>query len=234
MQRMLSSPRSFAAMPAQPVPPDPPAWPLPIEWLPAAGAVEQLILLLHGKGQDGRSMAPLAQALRGAFAQAAVLAPDWPADTLVEPANAGLPALQAWVQAQQRRLAVGTAATALGGFAQGASAALALALAHDGLAGRVLAFGGQLPSPPMAAPRHTTVHLLHGADDQTVPADAAHQALHWLGELQGDATIDIAHGVGHSLHPALIDCALQRLRSHIPLRTWQAAMGAAARSTPVE
>jgi phospholipase/carboxylesterase len=35
--------------------------------------------------------------------------------------------------------------------------------------------------------------------------------------------------LGHDLHPALIDCALQRLKSHIPLRTWQAAMGAVPR-----
>jgi phospholipase/carboxylesterase len=198
----------------------PPPWPLPIEWLPSSGRAEQLILLLHGAGQDGRSMAPLAQALRGAFAQAAVLAPDWPVD-------APLAALLDWVQAQQTRLGVGTAATALGGFAQGANAAVALALAHDGLAGRVLVFAGQLHAQPVAAPRHTTLHWLHGADDHHVPIDSAHQALAWLGDLQGDATLDIAHGVGHSLHPALIACALQRLRSHIPLRTWQAALGAA-------
>ena len=48
-----------------------------------------------------------------------------------------------------------------------------------------------------------------------------------LAELQGDATIDIAEGVGHTLHPALIDCALHRLKNHIPLRTWQAALGGA-------
>ena len=170
-------------------------------------------------------MAPLAQALRGAFAQAAVLAPDWPVDQ----ASTALPA---WVQAQQKRLGVGTAATALGGFAQGADAAVALALAHDGLVGRVLVFAGRLAAlpdaQPLAAPRHTTLHWLHGADDAQVPAECARDALLWLADLQGDATLDIAQGVGHSLHPALIACALQRLRSHIPLRTWQAALGAAA------
>jgi phospholipase/carboxylesterase len=28
----------------------------------------------------------------------------------------------------------------------------------------------------------------------------------------------------------LIDCALHRLKTHIPLRTWQAALGAARRA----
>lgn len=223
---------------------------LPIEWLPAEGAPEQLILLLHGWGSDGRAMAPLAQALRLAFPQAAVLAPDAPTpferggtarqwygvddlDMAVWPQRVAgvLPLLHTWVQAQQQRLGVSPAATALGGFSQGAMLSLALAVAQDGIAGRVLAFGGAMTAQPAAAPRHTTVHLFHGADDCVVPASGSRQAFQWLGELQGDATLDIAQGVGHELHPALIDCALHRLRTHIPLRTWQTALGAAA-ATP--
>lgn len=218
---------------------------LPIEWLPAEGAPQQLILLLHGWCGDGSSMAPLAQALRARFPQAAVLAPDSP-----EPAdapNAGrqwyslqglteanwpqrvaacLPTLQPWVHAQQQRLGVGPAATCLGGFSQGAILSLALASRQDGLCGRVLAFGGGYAELPLAAPRHTTIHLFHGGADRVIPAQASRSALEHLGALQGDATLDVAATVGHELHPALIDRALHRLQSHIPLRTWQAAMGA--------
>ncbi len=219
---------------------------LAIEWLPAAGEPEQLILLLHGWGCDGRAMAPLAQALRRAFPQAAVLAPNAPQacerggparqwyavdgltpQTWPQRVADALPGVRDWVRAQQRRLGVGEAATALGGFSQGANLALALALHDDGIAGRVLAFGGCLTAQPIAAPRQTTLHLFHGADDKVIPADGSRQALTWLGELQGDATLDIAQGVGHELHPALIECALQRLQTHIPQRTWQAALGAA-------
>jgi phospholipase/carboxylesterase len=99
---------------------------------------EQLILLLHGWGARGDSMAPLAQALRLAFPQAAVLAPDapqphdggaeggtarqWYSITGLTPANwpdrvaQALPGLHQWVQAQQQRLRVGEAATCLAGF----------------------------------------------------------------------------------------------------------------------
>ena len=218
---------------------------IPIEWLPAEGAPQQLILLLHGWGSDGRAMAPLAQALRLAFPQAAVLAPDAPhaferggsarqwygVDDLTpeiwpQRVAGALPPLRDWVRVQQQRLGVGPAATALGGLSQGAILSLALALQDDGIAGRVLAFGGCLTAQPLAAPRHTTVHLFHGDDDTVIPADDSRQALTWLGELQGDATVDIAAGIGHELHPVLIDCALQRLQTHIPLRTWQAALGA--------
>lgn len=223
---------------------------LPVEWLPAEGAPQQLILLLHGWRGDGTSLLPLAQALRSRFPQAAVLAPDGPhagdgstperargrqwyavhdltAENWPARVQACVPPLVQWVRAQQQRLGVGPAATALGGFSQGAILSLAAAAAHDGLAGRVLAFAGRFMEPPQHAPQRTTVHLFHGADDEVIPADGSRQALQWLADLQGDATLDIASGVGHELHPALIECALHRLSSHIPMRTWREAMGAA-------
>ena len=230
---------------------------LPIEWLPATGRPEQLILLLHGWRSDGRAMAPLAQALRNAFPQAAVLAPDSPlafersaaelkkrddigrdlgrmwygiddltAKNWPERVAACLPPLVAWVRAQQQRLGVGPASTALVGFSQGAVLSLAAVQQEDGLAGRVLAFSGCYATPPSTAPQHTTVHLFHGGGDTVIPADGSRQALRWLAQLQGDATLDIAEEVGHELHPVLIDCALHRLTSHVPLRTWRAALGA--------
>jgi phospholipase/carboxylesterase len=219
---------------------------LPIEWLPAQGDPEQLIVLLHGWGEDGSAMAPLAQALRAQFPQAAVLAPDAPGeagagkggrqwygirqlDPVTWPARvaAALEVLEPWVRAQQQRLRVGPAATALGGFSQGAILALELATRQDGIAGRVLAFGGRYMVPPLVAPRHATIHLFHGSADKVIPDSGSRSALEHLSELQGDATIDIADGIGHELHPVLIDCALHRLKTHIPLRTWQAALGAA-------
>lgn len=224
---------------------------LALEWLPDAGHPEQLILLLHGWGADGSHMAPLAQAIRAAFPRAAILAPDaphrvdptpgqgaadrqWYATEGLTPANwpgrvdAALPALHDWVRVQQQRLRVAPAATALGGFSQGAVLSLALALRpeNDGIAGRVLAFGGCLTAAPEQAPRHTTVHLFHGADDTVIPADGSRRILRQFSDLHGDATLDIAQGVGHTLHPALVACALHRLQNHIPLRTWQAALGA--------
>ena len=216
-----------------------------IEWLPTTGRPEQLILLLHGWCSSATDMAPLAQRLRLEFPQAAVLAPDAPqagdkgrrrqwysitdldATTWPLRVDSVLPMLQIWVRAQQHRLGVGPAATALGGFSQGAVLALSLALQEDGIAGRVLAFGGMLSKAPLAAPRHTTLHLFHGEDDEVFTASAIRQCFEQLGELQGDATIDLAQGIGHELHPVLIDRALQRLHNHIPLGTWQAALGAA-------
>lgn len=216
-----------------------------VEWLPAQGAPEQLLVLLHGVGSTGTSLAPLAEALRGEFPQSAVVAPDgpqafdgggpgrqWFSVAGITEANRAervatvLPGLLAWLQATQSRLGVGRAATALGGFSQGAILALEAVQADDGIAGRVLAFAGRYATPPAAAPRLSTLHLFHGGADTVIPATHARSALEAMAALNGDATLDIAEGVGHQLHPALVQRALFRLRNHIPARTWAAALGA--------
>lgn len=219
-----------------------------IEYRPARGRPEQLVLLFHGWAQDAAALAPLADALRQEFPQAAVLVPESPTpadggrrgrmwysiegladDPTLWPARVAgqLEVLAPWVRAQQQRLGVSEAATCLGGFSQGALLALELTARHDGIAGRVLAFGGRYCTLPAAAPQQTTLHFLHGQDDTIFPVAEVQRALEHLGARHGDATVDIAHGVGHRLHPALIERALFRLRNHIPLRTWQAALGAA-------
>lgn len=220
-----------------------------IELLPASGPPAQLLLLLHGWAQGARALAPLAQALHAAFPQSAVLVPESPTptdggrrgrmwysieglrdDLALWPRRVAdqLGVLEPWVRAQQQRLGVGAAATCLGGFSQGAVLSLELVKRHDGLAGRVLAFGGRFVDPPAAALRNTTLHFFHGDADDIFPATELQQSFKQLAQQQGDATIDIAQGVGHELHPVLIDRALFRLRNHIPLRTWQAALGAAS------
>jgi phospholipase/carboxylesterase len=223
-----------------------PGMQLPIEWLPAQGEPAQLFVLLHGWGEDAVAMTPLAQALRLQFPQAAILAPDAPEasdtrrsgrqwygirqlDALTWPGRvaAALTGLGPWVRAQQQRLGVAPAATALAGFSQGAILSLALATREADIAGRVLAFGGCFVTPPAAVPTGTTLHLFHGEDDAVIPVSGTREGLDQLAALQADATADIAEGIGHEMHPVLIECALHRLRSHIPLRTWQAALGAA-------
>lgn len=217
-------------------------------WLPAEGAPAQLMVLLHGVGSRGEAMAPLATQLRRAFPQAAIVAPDgfeafdgdaaglarqWfslagiTEDNRPARVAEALPALADWVRRTQRELGVAEAATALWGFSQGAIMALELVQAHDGLAGRVLAFAGRYARLPAAAPALTTLHLLHGGADPVIPADHARAALERLGELNGDATLDVAAGVGHEINGALLQCALHRLSSHIPRRTWAEALGAA-------
>ena len=215
-----------------------------LQWLPLHGRAEQLMLLFHDWGARAADMAPLARQLRLAFPQAAMLAPEGfePADPGVpgrqwfslagetednRPARvaAVLPRLSAWVRAAQQATGLGPVHTALVGFSQGAIVSLELAQAEDGLAGRVLAFAGRYARLPTAAPAHTTLHFFHGAGDVVIPAAQSRLAIERLASLHGDATIDIVQGVGHALPPALVATAIGRLQTHIPHRTWQAALG---------
>ncbi len=202
-----------------------------IELLPA-GRPEQLMVLLHGRGQDAAAMLPLARALRREFAHAALLLPqdllpaEGPAEDLVARVAAALPRLVRWVRDAQQRLGATPQSTALVGFGEGATMALEAASADDGIAGRVIAFGGGYAALPAQAPALTTLHFLHGDADALHPVAEARRTLEHLGVLHGDATLDIARGVGHEVHPALVDCAIHRLTHHIPHRTWREALGA--------
>ena len=217
-----------------------------IELLPSSGAPIQLMILLHGVGSSAAHLRPLGDLLRRRFPTCAVLIPDgfepfdgapvarqWFSVRGVTEENrperiaAALPGLIDWIRAAQNRLGVEPAATALFGFSQGAILALEAVQVVDGLAGRVLAFSGRYGRLPQVVPQLTTLHLMHGEADPVIPVAHARAALERLDALGADASVDLAEGIGHELHPVLIDCALHRLTSHIPQRTWRAALGAA-------
>lgn len=219
--------------------------PRTLEFLPPSEeAVKQLFVLLHGVGGAPEGLEGLAQAIRRAFPASAVLIPEGFAP--FEGGGAGrqwfsvqgvtddnrparvaqaLPALVQYIQQAQTRFKLLPPATALAGFSQGAIMALEAVQAHEALAGRVLAFSGRYAELPKVPPPYTTIHLLHGAADRVMPVQLAQAAQQRLDELHGDATIDIASTVGHELHPALIDRAIQRLQTCVPLRSWEAALG---------
>ncbi len=186
-----------------------------IEMLPASRLPGQLFVLLHGAGSS--DIALLAEKLRAAYPEAAILIPDGAFP--LTPA-----AVHELVRGAQDRLNVLPTDTAIAGFSQGAVVALEYSKAHDGFAGRVLAFSGRYATLPDEAPELATIHLFHGRDDEVMPVEHAWQAYQRLAELRGDVTIDIASNVGHELHASLVDRAINRLQTCIPLRSWQRAL----------
>lgn len=216
-----------------------------LEFLPDEGTeIKQLFILLHGVGGTPHTLASLIQALRTAFPASAILAPagferydgggngrQWfsvrgvDEDNRIERVAQALPPLVDYVRAAQARFGLLQSDTALAGFSQGAIMALEAVQAHDGLAGRVLAFSGRYAQLPKVPPQYTTIHLLHGADDTVMNVTYAQTAQAWLDSLHGDCTIDVANHVGHELHPALVQCAIERLQTCVPLRSWEAALG---------
>ncbi len=201
----------------------------------SAGVPRQLFILLHDAGGMAADMLPLGNLLGDAFPDAAVLLSQGLSGPYADAAGAtasgkddtaalGLrvEALAGFVQAQQQRFDVLQSDTALAGFGAGASLALALSDAHDGLVGRLLSFGGGYQVWPAKAPQLTTLHLLHGQNDTVVPVARTRSDFDHLMELGADATLDIARSLGHELHPALMDQAVMRLQTCVPLRHWRA------------
>jgi phospholipase/carboxylesterase len=162
----------------------------------------QLFVLLHDAGGTAADMLVLGNLLGDAFPEAAFLIPE------------GLVGPHADAAAGKDD------ATALAGF--GAGASLALSDAHDGLVGRLLSFGGGYQVWPTKAPALTTLHFLHGQNDAVVRVARTLSDFHHLMSLGADATLDVAATLGHELHPALMDQAVMRLKTCVPLRHWKA------------
>lgn len=214
-----------------------------IEWLPHSRP-KQLYILLHGEGAGPADLLPLARRLQDHYPDAAFLLPDgtqgfpgsdhrrqWYSaaditeDTLPARVAETIAPLHALVKDAQDRLNVLPPDTALLGFSQGATLALEYASAHDGSVGRVLAFSGRYARLPDRAPELTTIHLFHGKDDSVVSMAHTQAAYERLSSLRGDVTMDMASSVGHQLHPALIERAIVRLETCVPLRSWERALG---------
>ncbi|MFI5445118.1 esterase [Polaromonas sp. UC242_47] len=211
-----------------------------IDLLPV-GTPRQLFVLLHGGGGAAVDMLDLASVLGEAFAEAAIVIPEgfesihlgkterqwFPVlglndENRPQHVAAAVPALAAFIREQQERFGILQSDTALAGFAEGATLALALSNLHDGLVGRVLAFCGRFAALPDKVPTLTTLHLLHGRTDAVVPVQEVQQDYAHLMALKADATCDIASSIGHELHPALMDQAVKRLQTCVPLRFWRA------------
>lgn len=197
-----------------------------IELLSGAASPRPLFVLLHDAGGSALDMLELGNRLGDAFAESAVLIPEGLTGPLKAGDNDGalagqVKALADFLRAQQQRFGVLQSDTALAGFGAGATLALALSDAHDGLVGRVLAFGGCYAVWPAKAPALTTLHLLHGQNDAVVPVARTRQDFAHLMELGADATLDVASTLGHELHPALMDQAVTRLQTCVPLRFWK-------------
>lgn len=217
-----------------------------IEFLPPSIKPRQLFILLHGVGADASDLLPLAQQFRKVYPDAGFLIPQgtfavgqagnarqWFERVGVSDENRperiadAMPALHALVRQAQDRLNILSSDTALVGFSQGGMMALEFSAAHDGNVGRVLAFSGRYARLPERAPEFTTIHLLHGERDSVIPVEHAHAAYETLINLQGDVTLDLVPSAGHEISDALMERAIYRLQTCVPLRSWKRALDSA-------
>jgi len=208
------------------------------------GPARQLVLLCHGLGADEEDLRPVGERLAAEFPQALVaslraphpassgfgyqwISPDDLDDaTRIERVAAELPALRATVRHWQRRSGLGSEATVLVGFSQGAMMVLEAAAQAGGnaLAGRVVALAGRYARLPATNPGDTTLFLVHGKADTVVHYGFTVEAAGHLVALGADVVADVIPFLGHEIDTAVLDLVVRRLRTHVPKRHWEAAL----------
>ena len=212
------------------------------------GQALQLMLLFHGVGATAQDLVPLGRVLAEAFPAAFIVSvgAPWPCDfgggrqwfsvQGIDEANrherieAAMPAFVETVARWQKEAGVGIDAVALIGFSQGGIMALESPRDRPAIAGRVVSIAGRFASLPETANADATLHLFHGKADPVIPYGFTVEAAQHLVRIGADITADVIPHVGHQVDPAIAELLIERLRGHLPKRTWEAAMRAARES----
>ena len=119
-------------------------------------------------------------------------------------------------------------ATALFGFAQGATMALEAAQVEPALAARIIVLSGRYAQLPLSAPEKTTLHFFHGKVDPVIHYGHCVSAAERLVALGGDLTADVIPFLAHAVTDEVMDLVLERLTGHIPKHQWEEVQKAAA------
>lgn len=202
----------------------------------------QLFLLYHAAGDNPVSMGQIGSWFAEIFPQALVVsiggpeaaaqAPgrQWYSEStlhdvsLQQRVDEVMPQFLQSVQEWQQISGVTPEATALIGFSQGSVMVLEGSKAQPPLAGRIIAFSGRYASLPEQATVKTTIHLIHGEEDDVYRAELAQQAAARLTSLGGDVTLDIVEDLPHAIDQRSMNLALDHLRYTVPRRYFEEAL----------
>jgi len=206
------------------------------------GAPEQLILLFHGVGSTPQGLVPMGKRLAVEFPQAAIISVPSPdpcdlgaglqwfsvrgitEDNRAQRIADTMPRFVERIRGLQQATGTTPTQTALIGFSQGAIMALESTQIDAHLAGRVVSIAGRFAQPPEQAPALTTLHFIHGKSDPVIPYSHTVNAAERLVRLGADVTADVIPFLGHGTNDEAEDLLIERLKGHVPQRTWQQAM----------
>jgi len=188
---------------------------------PARGNATHLVVLCHGYGADGKDLiglAPLWQRLMPTVAFAAPNAPEpcagapmgyqwFPISRLdphamrtgVESAASGL---NAFVDAELKRLDLAPERLALVGFSQGTMMSLHIGLRRPVKPAAIVGYSGMLTASEgleKFAREAPPVLLIHGEADTMIPAEFLFVSAGALGAAGAAVQWHLSHGVGHSI-----------------------------------
>ena len=195
---------------------------------PRSGPARQLVVFLHGYGADGNDLIELGRVWQPLLPQAAFVSPhapepcggapmgrQWFALTFRDPnerwvgVNKAAPVLERFIDAELARHGLPPSALALVGFSQGTMMALHVGLRRSVSPAAIVGYSGLLVLPPdgnldaFAAEIRSRppVLLVHGEQDDLIPAQALFQAAQGLAALGVPAEWHLSAGVGHGIDP---------------------------------
>jgi phospholipase/carboxylesterase len=195
---------------------------------PRSARARQLVVILHGFGADGNDLIEIAKVWQPLLPDAAFVAPhapepceqaptmrQWFALTFRDPderwvgVNKARPVLERFIDAELARLALPASALALVGFSQGTMMALHVGLRRAAPPAAIVGYSGLLVLPPDGdldtfAPEISArppVLLIHGQEDEVIPAQALFQATDVLAALGVPTQWHMSAGIGHSIDP---------------------------------
>ena len=195
----------------------------------SAGRARQLVVFLHGYGADGNDLIELGRQWRALLPGAAFVSPHAPERCAATPMGRqwfalsnSLPedrggaeerwrgavkargAIDAFLDAELKRLGLDESGLALVGFSQGAMMALHVGLRRSRAPAAILGFSGLLVGPERlneatARGAPPPILLIHGDQDPLIPVEAMFLAAEALAGASIPAQWHVSLGVGHGI-----------------------------------
>jgi len=194
---------------------------------PRAGApARQLVVFLHGYGADGNDLIDIGRAWQPLMPQAAFVSPHAPEPCSQAPVgrqwfpltfrdpnerwlgvNKAAPMLERFLDSELGRRNLPPSALVLVGFSQGTMMALHVGLRRATSPLAIVGYSGLLVVPPDANPEkfageiksRPPVLLVHGDQDDLIPAQALFHAANGLATLGIPVEWHVSTGIGHGI-----------------------------------
>jgi phospholipase/carboxylesterase len=197
---------------------------------PLRAPATHLIVLCHGYGSDGNDLIGLAPHWQRALPGAAFVAPNAPEPvqgagfqwfplSRIDPhetlrgTETAAPKLNAFIDAELKRLNLTGDRLALVGFSQGTMLSLYVGLRRDPAPAAIVGFSGLLVGAETIpkSDKHPPVLLLHGDSDQVIPPQALFMSANALGSAGVPVQWHLSKGLAHGIDPVGLALAGQFL-----------------------
>jgi phospholipase/carboxylesterase len=205
---------------------------------PLSGKAKSLVVFLHGYGADGNDLIGLARFWAAALPDTAFVSPhavsaradapfgrQWFPLAGVDPAllRSGVlgaaPALDAFLDAELARWKLSDGELALVGFSQGTMMALHAGPRRKERIAGIIGYSGLVPAPEFLeaeAKHRPPVLLVHGDQDEVIPAMATYAANRVLTNLGFQVEWHIRPGLGHGIDEEGLRFGADFLRRVLP------------------